>query len=224
MVQHQMAAPLLPRDKLWGMRRRPRRLRQAVLTPLVLLAARAAVSAGPDPVRSAGFLGASAGRSHRQPQGCGRRAARSGSGTSQTVLDALKEFDGDFRAPFELLDIEDPEVPKPDIRAAFRRIARVEHPDVSDRPDAEDRFRRISMAYELLMDDGGRAMLMEAMERDVEDLEELETTANELDEQNQAWDERWVEDEFTAVSRTIFLIFFSIGLGAVLWWFGFEHE
>jgi len=140
------------------------------------------------------------------------------------VVDALKEFDGDFRAPFELLEIDDPEIGKSDIRAAFRKIARVEHPDVSEREDAEDRFRRISMAYELLMDDGGRAMLLEALERNVEELEELETTTTELDEQNDAWDERWVEDEFTAVSRTVLIIAMTVVLGSVIWWFGFDHD
>jgi len=154
---------------------------------------------------------------------CRLRASRDGA-TSQTVIDALKEFDGNFKAPFELLDIDDPEVGKSDIRAAFRKIARVEHPDVSERPDAEDRFRRISMAYELLMDDGGRAMLLEALERKVEELEELETTTTELDEQTEAWDDRWAEDEFTAVSRTIFIIALTVGLGSVVWWFGFEHD
>mmetsp|Transcript_55851 Transcript_55851/g.173143 ORF Transcript_55851/g.173143 Transcript_55851/m.173143 type:complete len:81 (-) Transcript_55851:115-357(-) len=80
------------------------------------------------------------------------------------------------------------------------------------------------MAYELLMDDGGRAMLMEAMERDVEELEELEYKKTDLDESNEAWDATWVEDEFTAVSRTIFLIITFTGGGWVIWWFGFDHD
>lgn len=143
---------------------------------------------------------------------------------SPAVMDALNEFDGDFRAPFELLDITDPELPKADIRKAFRTIARKEHPDVSDHEDAEERFRRISLAYELLMDDGGKAMLMEAMERDVEELEDLEDVDNEMDEATQAWDKRWEEDEFQAVYRTFFLIFMFTCLGAVIWWWGFEHE
>lgn len=146
------------------------------------------------------------------------------SGATQTVLDALKEFDGKFEEPFELLGLDDPECPKKEIRAAFRQVARVEHPDVSDREDAEERFRRISLAYELLIDDGGRAMLLEALEKDADDLEDLEVKKNTMDEANESWDEQWVEDEFTAVSRTVFLIFMAGGIGSVIWWFGFEHE
>jgi molecular chaperone DnaJ len=37
-----------------------------------------------------------------------------------------------------------------DIKKAFRRLARQLHPDVSDAPDAEERFREVSEAYEVL--------------------------------------------------------------------------
>src|SRR3954462_13435070 len=37
-----------------------------------------------------------------------------------------------------------------DIKKAFRRLARQLHPDVSDEPDAEERFREVSEAYEVL--------------------------------------------------------------------------
>src|ERR671928_246261 len=37
-----------------------------------------------------------------------------------------------------------------DIKKAFRRLARQLHPDVSEAPDAEVRFREISEAYEVL--------------------------------------------------------------------------
>ncbi|MCW5937212.1 MAG: J domain-containing protein [Fimbriimonadaceae bacterium] len=40
-----------------------------------------------------------------------------------------------------------------DVKAAYRRLAREEHPDVSSRPDAQDRFRAIQEAYEVLTDD-----------------------------------------------------------------------
>src|ERR671919_354589 len=37
-----------------------------------------------------------------------------------------------------------------DIKKAFRRLARELHPDVSDAPDAEERFREVAEAYEVL--------------------------------------------------------------------------
>jgi molecular chaperone DnaJ len=37
-----------------------------------------------------------------------------------------------------------------EIKSAFRRLARDLHPDVSDRPDAEERFREAAEAYEVL--------------------------------------------------------------------------
>src|SRR2546425_9769832 len=37
-----------------------------------------------------------------------------------------------------------------DIKRAFRRLAREVHPDVSDAPDAEHRFREVVEAYEVL--------------------------------------------------------------------------
>src|SRR5688572_31789139 len=39
-----------------------------------------------------------------------------------------------------------------DIRAAHRRLARQYHPDVNKDPGAEDRFKEISEAYEVLRD------------------------------------------------------------------------
>src|SRR6266480_4126215 len=37
-----------------------------------------------------------------------------------------------------------------DIKKAFRRLARELHPDVSEAPDAEERFRQVAEAYEVL--------------------------------------------------------------------------
>src|SRR5919199_204744 len=37
-----------------------------------------------------------------------------------------------------------------EIKKAFRRLARTLHPDVSEAPDAEDRFREVVEAYEVL--------------------------------------------------------------------------
>jgi molecular chaperone DnaJ len=44
-----------------------------------------------------------------------------------------------------------------DIKRAYRRKARELHPDVSDEHDAEERFRRVTEAYEVLSDDQRRA-------------------------------------------------------------------
>src|ERR671933_3042528 len=37
-----------------------------------------------------------------------------------------------------------------EIKKAFRRLARTLHPDVSEAPDAEERFREVVEAYEVL--------------------------------------------------------------------------
>lgn len=44
-----------------------------------------------------------------------------------------------------------------DIKRAFRRLARQYHPDVSDAPDAEERFKEINEAYAVLSDPEKRA-------------------------------------------------------------------
>lgn len=44
-----------------------------------------------------------------------------------------------------------------DIRRAYRKLARKHHPDVNHEPEAEDRFKTISEAYEVLRDPETRA-------------------------------------------------------------------
>jgi molecular chaperone DnaJ len=46
---------------------------------------------------------------------------------------------------------------KDDIKKAFRRLAREHHPDVSKAPDAEERFKEINEAYEVLSNEEKRA-------------------------------------------------------------------
>ena len=46
---------------------------------------------------------------------------------------------------------------KDDIRSAYRRLARQYHPDVNKEAEAEDRFKEINEAYQILNDDDKRA-------------------------------------------------------------------
>lgn len=57
---------------------------------------------------------------------------------------------------YELLGV-DRDADAGDIKRAYRRKARELHPDVNDGPDAEERFRRVTEAYEVLSDDQRRA-------------------------------------------------------------------
>ena len=45
-----------------------------------------------------------------------------------------------------------------DIKKAYRRLARKYHPDVSSEPDAEERFKEVNGAYEVLSDPERRSM------------------------------------------------------------------
>lgn len=44
-----------------------------------------------------------------------------------------------------------------DIKMAYRRLARKYHPDISKEPDAEERFKEMGEAYEVLKDPTKRA-------------------------------------------------------------------
>lgn len=57
---------------------------------------------------------------------------------------------------YELLGVAR-EADATEIKRAYRRKARELHPDVSDEPDAEERFRRVTEAYEVLSDEQRRA-------------------------------------------------------------------
>ncbi|MBR6163305.1 molecular chaperone DnaJ [bacterium] len=57
---------------------------------------------------------------------------------------------------YEVLGV-DKNATKEEIKSAFRKKARVLHPDVNKAPDAEEKFKELGKAYETLMDDNKRA-------------------------------------------------------------------
>jgi len=58
---------------------------------------------------------------------------------------------------YEILGIEK-NATKDEIKSAFRKKARVYHPDINKAPDAEEKFKELGKAYETLMDDDKRAL------------------------------------------------------------------
>ncbi|WP_300443558.1 DnaJ domain-containing protein [Zoogloea sp.] len=60
-----------------------------------------------------------------------------------------------MRDPYEILGVS-PSAPAEDIKVAYRKAARLYHPDKNPDPAAADRFRSIQTAYELLADDARR--------------------------------------------------------------------
>jgi curved DNA-binding protein len=61
-----------------------------------------------------------------------------------------------FKDYYETLGVSRDASPD-DIRRAYRRLARANHPDINKEAGAEDRFKEISEAYEVLRDDEKRA-------------------------------------------------------------------
>ena len=57
---------------------------------------------------------------------------------------------------YEILGI-DRNATKEEIKKAYRRLSKKYHPDVSDDPDAAEKFKEITEAYEVLSDDKKRA-------------------------------------------------------------------
>ena len=57
----------------------------------------------------------------------------------------------EFKDYYEIMGVE-PGADADEIKRAYRKLARKYHPDVSDEPDAEARFKEVGEAYEVLRD------------------------------------------------------------------------
>jgi molecular chaperone DnaJ len=57
---------------------------------------------------------------------------------------------------YEILDVER-DASDADVKRAFRRLARTLHPDVSEEADAEEKFKEVAQAYEVLSDPESRS-------------------------------------------------------------------
>ncbi len=62
----------------------------------------------------------------------------------------------EFKDYYKILGV-DPDADKKTIKNAYRKLARKYHPDVSDHHDAENQFKEVAEAYEVLKDDAKRA-------------------------------------------------------------------
>lgn len=62
----------------------------------------------------------------------------------------------EFKDYYNILGVNE-DASKSEIKSAYRKLARKYHPDVSDDENAEDRFKEISEAYEVLKGDEKRA-------------------------------------------------------------------
>jgi len=62
----------------------------------------------------------------------------------------------EFKDYYKIMGVA-PEASAEEIKRAYRKLARKYHPDVSDEPDAEARFKEVGEAYEVLRDPEKRA-------------------------------------------------------------------
>ena len=62
----------------------------------------------------------------------------------------------DFKDYYQLLGVSEDSDSK-DIKTAYRKLARKYHPDMNPDPGAEDKFKEVAEAYEVLKDAGRRA-------------------------------------------------------------------
>ena len=61
-----------------------------------------------------------------------------------------------FRDYYEIMGV-DRDATQDEIKRAYRKLARKYHPDISKAPDAEDKFKEMGEAYEVLRDPEKRA-------------------------------------------------------------------
>lgn len=81
------------------------------------------------------------------------------------VFDVVEEIKQNF---YELLDVPvDADLAK--IKKAFRKLSLVLHPDKSDAPDAEIKFRQLVSVYDILRDAGKRAHYNQVLEHGLPD-------------------------------------------------------
>jgi len=62
----------------------------------------------------------------------------------------------EFKDYYEILGVDE-NADKKAVKAGYRKLARKYHPDVSDHHDAENKFKEVTEAYEVLKDPGKRA-------------------------------------------------------------------
>lgn len=95
------------------------------------------------------FGAASFARGMGEPGDDAGGAKKQGSHASPTVVAELPNY-------FRILEVE-PDASEGEIKAAYRRLAVIWHPDVNSDPEAMERFEQINEAYHVLADRDRRA-------------------------------------------------------------------
>jgi tetratricopeptide (TPR) repeat protein len=95
-----------------------------------------------------------------------------------------------LRNPYEVLGLQ-PGATRAEARSAFRRLARLHHPDVSDAPDARERFEEARAAYEAITDEPAETLQFRPgrpsrEEREREEAERLRQKAQQMMREHRA--------------------------------------